>query len=485
MPDSTFEAKFREWFHHCADVIIQPVSGGAAPDSPGYVLLYCDGLCDMNRIDQTVMPALLNGFHPSLGADGLHVPGLRSNPIEDTGNIEVISQLVFKGRLLIAFEETGRLIDVEICSSPERRPEEPNMEMSVLGPRDGFTEHMATNAALIRKRLRSRQLFYETYRLGTQSATGIGLFYMSDRVEKECLEQIRGRLQSATPEVVISASQLEEILGDSPFAVFPLFNYTGRPDFAVSCMMRGRVIVLMENIPLALIAPSNLLHMLKSPEDAQFGFLMVSFGRLLRLVGLVSAIFLPGFWIALVEYNHDQLPFPLLATITVSRNGIPLSAPLEMALMLLLLELFREAGVRLPKTVGQTLTVVGGLIIGEASIRAGLVSPSMVVVGSITAVATSALVNQKLSGTVSVLRLFVFLVSSLLGMFGFILSILSLVLYLVRLQSFGLPYLWPVSPPSVSGILHGIVRVPWKYMFPYFQKKKRTDREAGAGRDPA
>lgn len=485
MPDSTLEAQFREWFQNCADVMIQTVSSGTGPDSARCVLVYCDGLCDMNRIDQTVMPVLLNGLKPAMGADGLHIPGLRSNAIEDTADIEAITQLIFKGRLLIAFEETGRIVEIEICSSPERRPEEPNMESSVLGPRDGFTEHMATNAALIRKRLRSRQLSYETYKLGSQSGTGVGIFYMSDRVEKECLEQIRSRLHSASPEILISASQLEEILGNSPFAVFPLFNYTGRPDFAISCMMRGRVIVLMENIPLALIAPSNLLHMLKSPEDAQFGFLMVSFGRLLRLVGLVSAIFLPGFWIALVQYNHDQLPFPLLATITVSRNGIPLSAPLEMALMLLLVELFREAGVRLPKTVGQTLTVVGGLIIGEASIRAGLVSPSMVVVGSITAVATSALVNQKLSGTISVLRLYVFLVSSLLGMFGFILSILSLVLYLVRLQSFGLPYLWPVSPPSLSGIIQGIVRVPWKYIFPYFPKKKRSDPESDPRRDPA
>jgi hypothetical protein len=231
------------------------------------------------------------------------------------------------------------------------------------------------------------------------------------------------------------------------------------------------------------LAPTNFTLLLKSPEDSYFPYYYVTLERFIRLIGLVLALFLPGFWVSLTSYNMDQLPFPLMATITLARIGLPLSAPLEAFLMLSLFELFREAGVRLPKAVGQTVAVVGGLIIGDAAIRAGLSSTTMLVVSATTAVATFTLVNQSLSGSVTVIRLYVLLCSSILGMFGFFLSMFSVVLYLSKLKSFGLPYMAPLSPFHLKDFIASLFKKPLHMadIRPEILKTKDSSRQGGKG----
>lgn len=256
---------------------------------------------------------------------------------------------------------------------------------------------------------------------------------------------------------------MEEAVADSTLALFPLVDYIGRPDFVAECLLKGRFVIIVDGSPMAIIGPCNLFEILKSPEDAYSPYYFVIFERLLRLIGLIIAIFLPGFWISLTSYNVDQLPIHLLATVTVSRFGLPFSGPMEILLMLGMFELFREAGIRLPKAVGQTIAVLGGLIIGDAAIRAGLTSPTMLVVSATTAVATFTLVNQTLTGTVSIVRLYVILWSSLLGMVGFFIGMLSLFAYLSVLQSFGLPYLAPITPLYWKDAMNALLKKPWAF----------------------
>ncbi len=205
------------------------------------------------------------------------------------------------------------------------------------------------------------------------------------------------------------------------------------------------------------------MFVLKTAEDLHNSFLAVVFQRLLRVLGLVFALFLPGFWIALNTFHVDQLPLPFLATIFVSRLGLPISSTIEIFLMLVLFELFREAGTTLPKSVGQTLAVVGGLIIGDAAIRAGLTSPTMLVVVGLTVVSTFAITSQVLSGTISIMRIYVLILSAFLGMFGFCIGVISVILYLASLESFGLPYLSPLSPFSKKDFVSGLLAKPWMW----------------------
>ncbi|UQZ85293.1 Spore germination protein XA [Paenibacillus konkukensis] len=425
------------------------------------VFVYCEGMVDLQKFQEWIIPVLDQqlkrsaDWQPVLGevTDLLQLQPIRSN--------EDMYTLLFSGQLLLLFESLSLMYSVNIPQIPQRNPEESTTEISIKGPRDAFTEELATNVALVRKRLRTPSLCNEIFEIGRRSRTKVSLMYIRDIMNPHIIQEARERLSRIEVDALLSSAQLEESLSDHSYSLFPLVDYIGRPDFIAQCLIRGRFAVLVDGSPMALIAPSNLTEQLKSPEDLHFHFYFVGFERLLRIVGLFVAIFAPGFWVALSAFNMEQLPFPLLATVTNSRIGLPTSAPLEALLMLFLFEIFREAGIRLPKAVGQTIAVVGGLIIGDAAIRAGLASPTMLIACSVTAVATFTLVNQTLSGAVSVLRIFVLLCASFLGLFGFFLAMFFIVVYLSGLRSFGLPYLAPLSPVSIRGLLPALLSLPW------------------------
>jgi len=260
------------------------------------------------------------------------------------------------------------------------------------------------------------------------------------------------------------SSEFEHLLADNKFSLFPTLDYTTRPDFTAECLLRGRFVVIADGHSNAVIGPANLTLLLKSPEDQYFPYYYVWLGMLLRLAGLITSMLLPGFWVALAAFNMEQVPLPLLATMSVSRIGLPLPGPLEAFLMVGLFELFREAGERLPKAVGQTVAVVGGIVIGDAIIRAGIASTTMLVVASLTAVASFSLVNQSLVGTVSVIRFFTMLCASFLGMYGFILAVIGITLYMSKLTSFGIPFLSPLSPVSLKDVTSSLFRQPFARM---------------------
>lgn len=467
------EQTLRDWYARCPDVkfenYISDVTGIRA------LLIYCEGLCHQVKISELVLPELQMltpekvRTYPEKAAIGQCLMARMAPPWTEA---QVSGQL-FGGFLLVYFPDQMTLLQFELLQAPRRLPDESNMENSTRGPKDGFTEELDMNIALIRKRIRTSDLCYEEIEVGRQKQTRVALMYMRNIENRPYLQEAKKRLQDIDMQYLNSIMQLEDRLTDAPFSLFPLITYTGRPDFAVDCLLHDRFIIIMDANPSVLIAPANLLLLLKSAEDMYLSYAIGILSRLIRLVSLLVTIFLPGFWISLIVYNQDQLPFPLLATITVTRLGLPLSSSLEMLLSLVLLEMFREAGNRLPKSIGQTITVVGGLIIGEAAIRAGLISPSVIVVSALTAVATSTLINLNLSGNVVLLRLFVFGISSVLGMFGCIVSLIFIVGHLAKLRSFGIPYLAPVSPVTWRDIVNALIKLPDKEAgkHPRFLKK--------------
>jgi hypothetical protein len=317
------------------------------------------------------------------------------------------------------------------------------------------------NTALIRKRLKTKSLAYEDFIVGRRSQTKVALMYMDDIIDKELVKNVRSKIDSLDIDILVSSQQLEELITNSKFSIFPLTHYTSRPDFVVEALNQGRFILIIDGMPTIIVAPSTLLLQIKTAEDSNLPYLFVSLERLLRVLGIGITILLPGFWISISAFNIEQVPFPLLATITLSRLGLPLSATMEFILMLILFELFRESGVRLPKAVGQTVAVVGGLIVGDAAIRAGLTSQTMLVVTAVTSVASYTLVNQSLTSAVTVIRMFVLLLSCIYGIYGMIIGLLTIVTLLSRLDSFGVAYLDGLNPPRFIKLLDSLVMRPW------------------------
>ncbi|EST53659.1 spore germination protein [Brevibacillus panacihumi W25] len=422
------EATLRETYALCADVhFLRLVTSENQP----ILLLYCEGMVDTAHMQKTVLPRLNHAL-----AKG----DLRTLPLHQLDDDqETWNERLFAGDLII-FPGESPPFTWDVSNRPQRSTEEANTEVSIKGPRDGFVEDLSVNVALIRKRLRTTSLAYEAFVLGTRSHTKVALLYIMDAAPPDAVNMMRERLLDCRNKKIVNSAVLEQKLSDHTYSLFPLVDYTGRPDYAIYMLMERKILVLVDGSPIGLIAPVALLEQIKSPEDDQYPIIFVWLERILRLGGIFIAIFLPGFWIALAAYNIEEFPIQLLATVTQGRQGLPFSAPMELFGILFIFEFLREAGARLPKTVGHTLALVGALIIGDASIRAGITSPSMLFVGSLTIVASFTLINQSLSGAVTVARVGVFLLSSIVGMYGFIMSILIIVYYLSTLSSLGRPY---------------------------------------------
>lgn len=438
-----------------------------ALSAPGqFASFYCKGMLNKQLLEESILPFLLKcletgrDINPQLLQERYAV-------IEhqlDKSSFPKIEASLFSGHYLLLNNQTGKLISINAASIPKRNPEESNTELSIRGARDGFVEDLETNIALIRKRCKSASLYCDYFTVGTRSQTSVCLLYLGDVVNPDLIKRVTKRINQINVDFIISSNQLEEILSDTTYTLFPLLDNSGRPDYAVQTLAQGRFVIVVDGSPSCLIGPASLELIIKSPEDANAHFFMVSFERLLRILSLFVTIFLPGLWVALTNYHQDQIPFPLLATLTLSRSGLPISLPIEMFIMIVLFELFKEAGARLPKAVGQTVAVLGGLIVGDAAIRAGLTSPTTLVVVAITMIASYTFVNQSLSGNVIYLRLLVLILCSMFGLFGFFICIFSVLILVSSLHSFDFPYLSTLSKPNVKDMIKAVIKLPFSLM---------------------
>ncbi|THF76441.1 spore germination protein [Cohnella fermenti] len=454
----------KQFFSACEDVIVDrhyPLESLSE-----FVTAFCSGMSETKMINDVILPEIHRVFEvtrfESREAIERESTLLWSHIDFDNTSEgrDVLARRIFEGHMLFCVPDLGKAWSLDISNLPTRTPEESTTEVSVRGPKDGFIEPLAVNVALIRARLRTVDLACVFEVVGSRSSNKVALLYMKSIANTQTVSHVLERLRNLRTERVLTSNQLEDLLTPTRFTLFPITDYTGRPDYAAECLLSGRFIIVVDGNPTVIIGPVNLFLLLKSPEDAYFPFLAVNVGRVLRIVGLLMSLFLPGFYLALTAFHMDQLPFPLVATISVGRMGLPMESAVEMFLIMSLMELFREAGVRLPSAIGQTLTVVGGLIIGESAIRAGIVSPLMIVVVATTVVAGATVVNQVMTSSIILIRFVSFLFSATLGVYGFILSLILFVVYLSGLESFGNPYLAPVSPLNIRQAMAALFKLP-------------------------
>lgn len=452
----------RRLFAGCGDVSVEHY--GLLPNEFEVYLTFADGLCDKAKVMEHFLPRLSELFRSGEIASSDDLERKRPFLIQKLEHVDsdTLANLVFNGNVILYFEKWGAVYSLDLTDRPERKTEEPNTEVSIRGPRDGFIEDIHTNVALIRKRLKTPLLHYETFILGSHTRTKVGLLYLQDTIDPKLVEDIRYKLSSVKSTGVVSSAQLEELLLDTPFTLLPLYEYTGRPDFVVNSLLKGRFAILVDGSPTVLIAPANMTYLLNTSEDANVSIHQVVFVRIIRLFSVGIALFLPGFWVALVTYHQDQLPYTLIATMVISRQGVPLPAPLEALLMLLLFELFREAGLRMPTAIGQTLSVVGGLIVGQAAISAGLTAPGSLVIIAISVMGTFTIVNQSMVASIIILRIVILIFCSFLGIFGFMMMLIGVLLFFANTRSFGVYFLEPLSPPVLKDMAKVLLRTPWR-----------------------
>ena len=365
--------------------------------------------------------------------------------------VEDAAQGMLTGDAILFVDGYDKALKIADKGYPGSAIKEPDSEKSIRGSREGFTDSIKMNTALIRKRLRSTRVRVKELEQGVRSHTKVDMVYMQDLANPMVLEEIQKRLEAYEIDGVLDSGVIEQLAERKWYSPFPQFQTTQRPDRAALAVMEGRVVVLSDNSPVALILPTDFNSFIKTSDDYYNRFEEATFARILRYFAVFFSMALPGLYLAVTNFHTQILPTPLLLSFWEARIGVPFPAALEVILMELSFELLREAGVRLPGAMGNTIGIVGGLIIGQAAVDANIVSPIVVIVVAFTALCSFSIPNEEFAFSFRILKFFLIIMSAWLGFFGLLVGLLVILIHLSRLKSFGIPYLMPFVGADLSG----------------------------------
>lgn len=327
-------------------------------------------------------------------------------------------------------------------------------------PREGFTEDLRTNIVLLRRRLRTPAFRSERFVIGRQSQTQVQLVYLDGIARDEVVAEIRDRIQKIDIDAILDSNYIDELISDNPRSPFPSLQRTERPDRVVADLLEGRVALIVDGSPIVLSGPTTLLGLLQTSEDYYLRYHAASFAREIRWIAAFIGLLAPSVYVAILSYHHELIPTQLLFTVAAGREGVPFPPFFEALLMETAFEILREAGLRMPQQIGPALSIVGVLVIGDAAVRAGLVSPLMIVVVGMTAIATFALPSNDLANAIRILRFPTMGMAAILGLFGVIVSTMLIAALLISSRSLGIPMLSPYIPLWRRGLKDAMVRGP-------------------------
>lgn len=345
----------------------------------------------------------------------------------------------------------------------KRAIEEPAAESGIRGPREGFTESLGVNTALVRRIIKDPALKMKPLHVGTYTKTKVVVSYIEGLVDSTLLEEIENRINRIEIDGILESGYIEEFIEDHPYSPFPQVLYSERPDVVSANLLEGRTIIMIDGTPFALIAPVSFFSLFQSQEDYYERFWIGTFIRMLRFLFLAVSLFLPSIYVAITTFHQEMIPTDLLLSIASSREGVPFPAIVEAIMMEFAFEALREAGVRLPKQIGSAVSIVGALVIGQAAVEAGIVSAPMVIVVSITGIASFLIPRYSIGLAIRLLRFPIIILAGFLGLIGVMLAFIILLIHLANLKSFGLPYLSPISTTQKNTLRDTIIRSPlWK-----------------------
>lgn len=363
--------------------------------------------------------------------------------LKSVETMEDVVQILLAGNAVLFCQ--GRSVAYKIASQgyPRMGVTESDMEKVLRGSKEGFSDSVKTNVALLRKRLRTPDMKVEEQFIGKLSNTPVSVLYMEDRVEPELLEQVKERLCRIQIDGVLDSGDIEHLAEEPWYSPFPRFQTTQRPDRAAQELLHGRILVLTDNSPVGLLLPTTFHNFLEASEDSYNRKEIVAFIKGLRYVALFLAVTLSGTYLAVTTYHTQLLPTHLLLSFAAARQGVPFSSLMEILIMELAFELIREAGIRMPGPLGGTIGIVGGLIIGDAAVGANLVSPIVVILVALTALGSFAIPNDEFASAFRILKYGFIFLGSFLGLFGIVTGIFVVLEHLAGLSSFRIPYLMP------------------------------------------
>ncbi|MFJ8067433.1 spore germination protein [Peribacillus sp. NPDC096447] len=360
----------------------------------------------------------------------------------------------------------------------DRGVQEPSSQTVVRGPKDGFTETLRTNTALIRRRIKDPNLWLETKQIGEKTQTDVAIMYLKGVADDKTISELQSRINRINIDAVLESGYIEELIQDEVYTPFPTVYNTERPDAVAAAILEGRIAILIDGTPFVLIIPALMVHFFQSSEDYYQRADIATLIRVLRYLSFFLALLTPSLYIAVSTFHQEMLPTPLLISLASQREGVPFPAFVEAMLMEVVFEILREAGVRMPRAIGSSISIVGALVIGQAAVEAGFVSATMVIIVSLTAICSFVFPANSMAMAFRMLRFLFMILAATFGLYGIILGLIVMVLHLNSIRSFGLPYLAPNAPFILQDQKDNIIRMPhWSLLKrPRLISKNDTDR---------
>ncbi|WP_217492842.1 spore germination protein [Bacillus sp. FJAT-27264] len=433
-------------------------------------LVYIDGMIDRELIQdgiiRPVTEALFTGaehYSPEHLMENIRTQIIQISDVVVALKLDELISAIVAGKTLFLLDGCAGALNINAQGWETRAITEPLTEKGVRGPREGFTESLLVNLTLIRRRVQNADLKFIFCEIGTRSKTQTCLCYMESLASPDILKELQERLARVEIDHILDTGYLAELIRDEPYSPFEMLGSTERPDAVVSKIMEGRFAIMIEGSPFALTLPYVFVENFQASEDYYLNYYFTSFNRILRILGAFMSISIPAVYVALVTFSQEMLPTQLLLSIATARLSVPFPSIVEALIMLTIFEILREAGARIPTSIGQAVSIVGALVLGQAAVDARIVSAPMVIVVGLTGITT--LLNPRLTGPLIVVRVVLLLMSFFLGIYGYFFGLLGLVIHLMSMRSFGVSYMLGVGSIRAQDIKDTIIRAPWWDMY--------------------
>lgn len=457
------ENVLKDIFRDCSDIIFRKLT--VAPGRRGLVV-YLEGTVKTEDLETHMIKPFIQALMQTNAGTKVHLEPVDEtrislSQVKSTEQLQQVVEAVLDACAVLFLEGSTTAYLFSVKGGARRGVQEPNTETVIRGPREGFTETLRVNTALLRFKLKTPMHKFYSLTLGEQTKTSVVLTYIEGIVHQQLIEDVKKKLHQIKIDAVLETGYIEELIEDHPYSPFPQMQYTERPDTVVAQLLEGRFAIMVDGTPFALIGPVTMWQMMQASEDYYERFFISNMVRWIRYIFLAVALFLPALYIAVTTFHQDMLPTPLILSIAAAREAIPFPALVEAMIMEVSFEALREAGIRLPKTVGQAVSILGALVIGQAAVQAGIVSAPVVIIVSLTGIASFTIPRFNFAITIRMLRFPLMILAGMFGLFGISIGVVLITVHLTRLTSFGMPYLAGYSPYSSGDQKDILIRTPW------------------------
>ena len=458
--------RLEQIFQDCVDFTKRPVSlgeGGACT----LTLCYLSGMVKMERVSDYVLrplaqdEALARCGTPRQAMDRMKDGALYNLSAEERTRLDAAVFDLVNGCCLLLFPGESSVLSLNVGTEEKRSISSPSNETVLKGSRDAFVESLRTNTSIVRRHLKAPELRIREQVVGRQSVTSVDILYIEGLTNPHLVEQVAAQLADIDIDAVLATGNIEEYIVPAARTAFPLVQYTAWSDRFCAGLAEGRVGILIDGLPLGYLAPGVLGDFLQAPQDKSESWLLASALTLLRYLCMLGTLLLPALYVAMVTFHQEMIPTRLALSIIAAKQDVPFRSVFEVIVLLLAFEILQEAGLRLPQSIGQTVSIIGGLVVGSAAVEAKIISPAVLIVVAIAGIAGYTMPSQEVAGALRIWRFLLALLASAAGLFGVVAGLSALVIHLAGIESFGVSYLTPFASNAgeqVEG--HAVFRQP-------------------------